>query len=253
MSRSNNTEITSPVKRYYEWVGSKGCLKYFDKTKGEKGENVEVALPFTFLVLDQLNTIKGFSDKDQSGFWANEVRDITREKLTVRNKKGVVATGLYKEMAAVLNMGAEYCKSVYIACKGADGKLEICNISMKGSSIGPWIDLCKGRDIYKSAITISGATAAKKGKTDYFIPQFTLKTVTPESDAAAIELDKELQEYLKAYFQRSNTQQVEEVSNQAATQSRSNDFSELNTELAGDADRSGPSGDINTPVDDLPF
>lgn len=248
MSRSNNTELLNPSRRFYEWVGSKGCLKFFDKTKGEKGENVEVALPFTFLVLDRLSTIKGFSDKDQSGFWSNEIRDVTKDKLTVRTKKGIVASGLYKEMAPVLNMGAQYCQSVYIAAKGADGKLEIANISMQGSAIGPWIDLCKGKDIYKSAITIVGSTPAQKGTTKYFVPQFGLKPVAEETDRQAIELDKELQEYLNAYFKRNSAMQVDETVNQVASRSNQDeDFAAINSELSQQVNA------ITEPIDDLPF
>jgi hypothetical protein len=254
MSRSNNTEIVNPAKRYYQWVGSKGCLRYFDKTKGEKGEDVFVKLPFTFLVLDRLHTIRGFSDADQSGYWSNEVRDLKLHTLTVRNKKGIAATGLYASLAPVLNKGANYCQSVYIAIKGADGKLEICNVQLEGSSIGPWIELCKGKDIYKYAVSIASATPMKKGTTNYFAPVFSLSAnITPETENAAQELDKELQEYLKSYFLRNNTQQRENVKETEvviADNSNGNggiDIDEVNTALHQDAST------MTVPLDDLPF
>lgn len=236
MSRSNNTEIINPAKRFYEWVGSKGCLKYFDKSKGEKGENVFVDLPFTFLVLDRLSTIKGFSDADQSGFWSNEVRDLRKEPFTVRTKKGIVATGLYSTLAPVLNQGAAYCQSVYVAAK-IDGELQICCFQIHGSAIGEWINLCKGKDIYKYAITISGSSPMKKGATNYFIPVFKLNPqIAPETEQKAIELDKELQDYLSAYFKRTGAEQKENVGAADIVSPGQNDIDLLNTELSNNVE-----------------
>lgn len=256
MSRSNNTDIVNPAKFFYEWVGSKGCLKYFDKSIGEKGEQVLVQLPFTFLVLDRLSTIKGFSDADQSGFWSNEIRDIKKEPFTVRTKKGVVATGLYANLAPVLNQGACYSQSVYIAVKDEKGQFSICNFSIHGSAIGEWINLCKGKDIYKYAITIASATPAKKGATNYFTPAFKLNPViSPDTEQKAIELDKTLQEYLTAYFNRNKAEQQETMSvAEVVTDRQKNeinnfrdDFEEVNNQVYQDA------SEVTEPIDDLPF
>lgn len=255
MSRSNNTEIINPAKRYYEWVGSKGCLKYFDKERGEKGEIVEVPLPFSFLVLDKLSTIKGYSDADQSGFWSNEIRDIKKEPFTVRTKKGIVSTSLYEHLAPVLNQGACYCQSVYIAVKGDQG-LEICNFQIHGSAIGEWINLCKGKDIYKYAVSIVGATPAKKGATSYFIPQFKLSSnITPETEAEAVDLDRELQEYLASYFKRSSQQQKEQAIE--VIEAGYEDYTDINTQLSTDASKARQAAQANhveeVEVSDLPF
>lgn len=255
MSRSNNTEIINPAKFFYEWVGSKGCLKYFDKSKGEKGEQVLVQLPFTFLVLDRLSTIKGFSDDDQSGFWSNEIRDIKSEKLTVRTKKGIVGTDYYRNLAPILNLGACYSQSVYIAVKDEKGNFTICNFSIHGSAIGEWINLCKGKDIYKYAVTIASANPAKKGATSYFTPVFKLNpTISPETEAKAVELDKELQEYLTAYFNRNKSEQQETISvAEVVTDRQRNDIASMseidhvNGLLAEDAKS------FIEQTDDLPF
>lgn len=226
MSRSNNTEIINPSKRFFEWVGSKGCLKYFDKSRGEKGENVFLDLPFTFLVLDRLATIKGFSDNDQSGFWSNEVRNIKTEPFIVKTKKGEVANGLYSTLANVLNQGACYCQSVYIAFFDENKVLQIGNFQIHGSAIGAWIEFSKKKNIFKSAISITGASKAKKGITEYYIPVYELKDVSESTEAEAIQLDKELQEYLKTYFNRSSP--APEISQeQTVTAQQKNDIEEL--------------------------
>lgn len=208
MSRSNNTEISNPANIFVEWSGSKACLKYFDKTKGTKGEDVFIMLPFRFLVLDKLSTVKGFSDDDQSGYWSNEVRNVTTDGLTVRTKKGIVFSGLYKNMK--LN-GASYSQSVYIAYMNEKGELTIGNFQIYGAAIGAWIDFCKGKDIYKYAVTITGSVEAKKGTNVYYVPVFSGTTdIKPETEAKAIELDKQLQEYLDAYFKRNGAEKHEE-------------------------------------------
>jgi len=198
MSRSMNTDLVPIAKQTYDWQGSTGKIKYYDRATKE---NKFLDLPFTFIVLDKLATIVGFSDADQSGFWSNDIRDITKDRLHIRTKKGLEDEGLYKELAHVLNKGAKYAQVLYIGYK-EEKELIIAKLLIHGAAIGAWIDFCKGKDIYKNAVTIVGATAAKKGATNYFIPEFKVKEITEETDKKAMLLDAELQDYLKLYFVR---------------------------------------------------
>lgn len=201
MSRSNpNLENNNPATRFFEWSGSEGKIKYYDKVNKE---NVFVGLPFTFLVLDQLNTITGYSDTDQSGFWSNEVRDLNVAPLTVKTKAGIKKVALYADLADILNQGAKYAKSIYIAFHDQDGHLEIGNFKASGSSIGAWIDYCKEHDPYDGAITIKSAAEATKGANTYFIPHIVHHNgLTKETENKAMELDIHLQKYLKNYLQK---------------------------------------------------
>lgn len=210
MSRSRNTELTNPALKFYGWSGSKGKLKSFDKSLGEKGEQVFTELPFTFLVLDKLTTITGFSDADASGFWSNEVRNIKTEKLCVKTSKGEYMNDIYANLAPVLNKGAAYCQSLYIAYK-EDGKLVIGNLKLSGSAIGSWIEFCKGKKLYEIAVTITEAVKAKKGATEYFVPTYVASAVSEGTQQEAVELDKCLQEYLTAYFKRAGVEGEEVV------------------------------------------
>lgn len=263
MSRSNIEEqIKNPATVFMEWSGSKGCLKYWDKEAGEKGEEIMVKLPFSFIVLDKLSTISGFSDADKSGYWSNEVRDTRTDILTVRTKKGVVAEGLYSTFAPIKAAGACYAQSLYIAYYNKDKELIIGNLKLSGSAIGPWIDFTDNNDIYKIAVTISGAEPKKKGNTNYFEPVFTPKEITPETNEKAIELDKILQEYLTAYFKRGKAQppadvvtekQKEDIGNMQPEHGRSNhvdDISDKGESVDIHTDNDFPGGD---PADDLPF
>ena len=82
MSRSNpSVNAPNPAARWYEWNGETGTVRYYDK---EAKKNIDVPLPFTFLLLDELACVKGWHDPSQSGIYSNEVRDTTKDKLLVK-------------------------------------------------------------------------------------------------------------------------------------------------------------------------
>lgn len=198
MSRSNApAPAVNPATRFFEWSGSAGKLRYYDK---DAKKQMFVDLPFTFLVLDRLHTTTGFDDKSGSGFWSNEVRDISRETLIVRNKGGVVATGVWKQLPALT--GLKYAQSVYVAFKDENGTLVLGNLKASGCFVSAWIEFTKKRNLYEGAITVTGATEERKGATQYYAPTFAPRAIAPETDAQAKALDITLQEYLTAYFQR---------------------------------------------------
>lgn len=208
MSRSNpNEEIKSPCTRFYEWSGSLGNFKFYDK---ELKQNVDVPLPFTFLVLDTCATVKGFNDATQSGYWSNEVKDIRKDLITVRSKKGTEMSGTWEQIKAKMaSEGVEYVQSVYIAIKMNGKDLALANIQMKGSALSSWIEFVKANKIMECAVTVKSATPAKKGATKYFEPKFEAIKIKEETNLEAVKLDEVLQEYLKAYFARNTTAQSE--------------------------------------------
>jgi|ERR1051326_1814205 hypothetical protein len=201
MSRSMNTENPNPAARFIQWDGERGGFRYYDK---QQEERVPIGLPFGFLVLDTLSTIKGWNEVEKSNYWSNEVRDIKKDVLNVRSKGGLVATGFYDDVIANRNCrGAKYCQSVYIGAK-VNGKLAIWNIQMVGACLGAWIDFRKKNKIYDGAIQVNSFVEGTKGRTTYQIPVFEKIEVSDETDAEAKLLDKQLQEYLKLYFQRTS-------------------------------------------------
>lgn len=195
MSRSNPIP-TNPAKRFFKWSGSKGKLVWYDK---EQQSEVEVTLPFTFLVLDQLATITGYCEQDGSGYWSNEVRSVAKEEFTVRTSKGTKQAGLYKDLADVRSKGAKYAKSIYIAYKESD-EYVIGNIKASGAALTAWIELSDRYVVLNGKVSLTGATQAKKGATDYFIPTFEWSNSDSDEDEIAKSLDKELQIYLSQYL-----------------------------------------------------
>ena len=195
MSRSNPTP-TNPAKKFFKWSGSKGQLVYYDK---EKQLEVEVKLPFSFLVLDQLATITGFCEQDASSYWSNEVRSIKKDELTVRTSKGTKQIGLYDDLADVRSKGAKYAKSVYIAYEEGD-ELVIGNIKASGAALTAWIELSNKHVVTNGKVVLKGSEEAKKGTTVYYTPVFEWTHSDTTEDEVAVALDRELQVYLSQYL-----------------------------------------------------
>lgn len=247
MSRSAQNDTTvNPAKRFFEWSGSEGKLTYFDKNVGEKGEKVDVPMPFTFLLLDNLLTIKGFDQNSGSGIWSNEIsqKDAKVSVLTVKNKHGEIAKGTYENIKEkVKGLGGKYAQSCYIAY--FEGKeLVIGNITFSGSSfsggkhkdaskkeveVNAWLGFSKesGRAIFEKAITmVKDERMCTNGATKFYCPSFSLRETSPETDENAKELDKQLQEYLKEYFIKQNTPETNKVDNSFDQSPKQEDFNQ---------------------------
>ena len=174
------------------------------------------ALPisdFSFLLLDQLGTIKGWHEPSSSGIYANEVRDTRKDLLTVKAfKGGVLAEGLYKAIKdRVHTVGGQFVANCYIAFKDGGG-LTIGAIGFKGAALRTWMEFTKVHrtDLYSTAIVIRGFTEGKKGRITYRMPQLDVKDISEPSNIAAMKLDERLQEYLTGYFARTQRDQVED-------------------------------------------
>lgn len=203
MSRSNPT-AKNPAVRFMSWRGGEeggGRLTWYDK---EAEEEQEVKLPFSFMVLDELNTITGFSEKDHSGFWSNEVKNLQNDELIVRTSAGIVARGVYGKISdEIKSKGAKYAKSVYVAFKDDDGEMAIGNIKISGAALTAWIEFQKKYDVMQCAVFITDKPKkAKKGSNTYFVPVFEGQNVSEESEKVAQKLDNELQNYLSTYLSR---------------------------------------------------
>lgn len=211
MSRSNpNEHAPNPASRYYEWSGAKGHIRYYDTTAKQ---NIDVPLPFTFLLLDELATVAGWDNSTDSGIFANMVRDTRVEPLTVKSKKGgIIASGVYKTIKGdVVSAGGHFVGALYVATKEPDGSMSIGLLRLKGAALMAWSNWRRDHrsKLYTDAITITGYTEGKKGSVTYRIPTFETRPVSPETQQRATALDQELQPWLAAYFARKTVDRVE--------------------------------------------
>ena len=195
-----------------------GAVSYWDSSAQE---NVTVPTPLEFIVLDQLATIKGWSDQDESGYWSNEVRSVGKDVLSVRTKKGLKEQGVWKDIKGSVGIaGSKYHSSIYIAAKGRDG-LEIQNLSLTGAALNAWIEFTQKNKVNRVKVILSGWSDAKKGSVSYKVPVFEAVPMEDGERDEAIELDKQLQSYLNEYFnytpEEEHTETVAKVVNEDDT------------------------------------
>jgi hypothetical protein len=253
MSRSNPHEhgAPNPATRYYEWHGAQGCLRYYDK---DAKKNIDVPLTFRFMLLDQLGSVRGFHEATKSGIYSNEIRDTRQDVLVVKASKGSVtlAEGVYKDIKDRVTskaVGGQFVANCYIAVKtNGTGELKIASLRLKGAALGAWMEFCKANRaaLFKKAIAITGSADGQKGSVRFKTPLFKTVEISSDSDAKALELDKELQDYLTGYLKRTKRDQAEAAAAGGPQDEPGYDAS--NGQITGDA------GAFDGPVDDdIPF
>lgn len=213
MSRSNKSNNSSgssnPCKIFIEWKN--GEFTYYDR---DKESNVSLGHKITFLVLDNLSTIKGWDEKSSSSIYSNEVRDTREDILKVRSfKGGDMVSGLYSDIKdKVSSLGGNYYGSTYVAMK-IDGHLTLCNIQLKGATLWEWSEFKSSNsvELYTKAVVVTGFEDRKKGAIKYKVPVFSLGDVSEKTDKEATKLDEVLQEYLEEYLGSSSTTSPKKV------------------------------------------
>jgi hypothetical protein len=205
----------NPATKFLQWKSSKKAWVYFDK---EAKEEVVVAFnKVPFIVLDQLNTVKGFDRKAKQGMWSNEVRNVTKEEFTVRWKAGVVVEGLWNDIKGKESR-IKFAKSIYVMAKiGAE--YELANLQLTGGAMGAWFDFTKENDVNGDIVVGVESLAEDELNGDpIFAPKFSV-IARELSDAASAEadlMDTMLQEYLTLYLGQAK-EETEEVAPAAAT------------------------------------
>lgn len=215
MSRSNPTDgARNPSTRWFEWAGGSdgGFVRWYDK---DAKQSVKVDGTFTFLLLDELSTVKGWHEPSESSIYANEVRDTRQDALVVRAfKGGELASGVYTTIRdRIVALGGHYVASIYIGYKDGD-ELRIGNLALKGAAAGAWMDFKRNAPSKKSAtgksvraylvdaVKITGYDQQKKGGTIYRVPQFALVETSEATNQQAVDLDSQLQMFLVDYLKQ---------------------------------------------------
>jgi hypothetical protein len=192
---------SNPATKFIEWKSNEKSFEYYDK---EAQKKVEIPLPFKFLVLDELHTVKGWNDATSSSIYSNEVKFISKEIMTVKPFKGnEIAKGLYKDIKEkIVAAGGHYTKSIYIMLE--DGSL--ANLQLKGSSTQAWGDFTqKTRSrLPEEWVIVKTAKDGKKGAVKFSMPDFTFeRTLSDAENEQADGCFDILEAYLKAYLVKS--------------------------------------------------
>jgi hypothetical protein len=198
-TRSNSQGSSNPATKYLGWDTQASAWEFYDK---ENKKSCTLPSSTAFIVLDQLNTAKGWDDR-KGGLWSNEVRSVA-DQLTIRSKDGVVATGTWSEVKAT--NGIKFTKSVYAMAKVGEG-YELVNFQLKGCALTAWIefqDSIGGQSKLEGdvVVAIKDVVSDKKGAVSFNKPVFGIvsETLSSEASIEADWTDAMLQEYLDSYF-----------------------------------------------------
>lgn len=194
------TAQSNPATKFIDWKSNDKGFEYYNK---EAKEKVKIALPFKFLFLDEMHTVKGWSDSCQSAIYSNEVKFISQEPLTVKPFKGnEIAKGLYKDIKEkVKAAGAHYVKSIYIMLE--DGS--IANLQLKGAACQAWGDFTnktKSR-LPDEWVEVAKSLEGKKGAVKYYTPVFAFNISITDAEAKMADTAFNiLESYFKTYLSK---------------------------------------------------
>jgi len=197
---------SNPATKFIEWKSNDKCFNYYDK---DAQKNVEIPLPFKFLVLDELHTIKGWNDASGSNIFSNEVKYISKDIMTVKPFKGnEIAKGIYKDIKdKIVAAGGHYTKSIYIMLE--DGTM--ANLQLKGSAVQAWGEFTqKTRSrLADEWVSVKTTKDGKKGAVKFSVPEFTFDgSLTDEQNNQADEVFNVLESYLKTYLVKADIEVV---------------------------------------------
>jgi len=198
----SETRTPNPAKFFASWDSTKKQWSFYDKVNKV---DVPLPLPFAFIPLFQMTTLKGYNHKENKSYWSNEVKDITTEKFTVMSKNNITKevktefVGLYSELKPLIDGRANYTQSLYVGVKDNQGVLQLANIQINTSSLKSWINFVKTNDISKVAVQVASFTNEVNGAVHFTSPVYTPLPVTPQVDAAAGVLQKQIKEYIAIY------------------------------------------------------
>lgn len=212
MSLLDDDRPQNPAQHFIN--AKNGALSYYDK---ESQENVEVPTPFEFVVLDQLATVKGWSNEHDTGVWSNEVKRVGEQPFNVRTKNGLVASGLWKDIKDEVKAdGANFHAVIYLAAKGREG-LETQALLLKGAALNAWVEFTKKNNLKTNKVVLSDWSDAKKGSVNYKVPVFSAVPLEDGELEEAKERAKELKAYHEQYFSYNPDKHNEEQASQKDT------------------------------------
>lgn len=193
---------TNPATKFLKWNSNDKCFSFYNK---ETKENELISLPFRFIVLDQLSTVKGWNDRLSGGIISNEVRFLGKEVLTVfcyhGEQKTKIAEGLYSEIKEkVVAEGGRYHNSVYVMLE--DGS--IANLQFKGAGAGEWQTFARQKNrLIDEWVIVKSSKDGKKGAVKFTTPNFEFDRSISDSENEQAEAAYEtIKGYLDQYFMK---------------------------------------------------
>ena len=231
MGRSTKL-ISNPAQRTYKWKNEKFDRKtktvtreagwyYWDKSVGEEGEEVKLESPIRFIWLETMQSVSGYSKKEESGIYSNEVpgtpdavKEYGKQELFVKIGTEVIASGSWKEISEeVKGNGGKYTLAVYGIMMGENEQFEIVRFLFAGSSRDPWMKVGDRQKLLTNAIIITNEykeVEMETGET-YQSPTLRLEKLTELEKTTADELYPMVREFFKFQFDEESDNKKEIV------------------------------------------
>lgn len=202
MSKSNPIiGSANPASKFLTWKSKSQSFTYWDNNLKE-----EIGLDhsnMTFVVLDQLNTVTGVTQKngEHVTLYSNEVRSLKKNPLHVKCGKEEYCSGYWEEIRD--RKGIKFCKSIY-AMAITGGNRELVCFKLSGAGLGNWFEVSQIKNIHNCLFAVTGVEKGKKGSVEFTSPIFEVidNELNLEDDSASMEMDRELQAYLKVKLQK---------------------------------------------------
>lgn len=203
----------NPAKIFIQWKSKDEKFSYWNK---QKEENTMLPMPFTFIPLYRCVTVKGYNHKKKKTYIANEVENINDDAFVVKShntttkEKKVEHSGMYADIKEDFDQNIKYTESIYAAIKNKKGELSLVNLQLNGAGLHHWFEFYK-TGIWGKSVTVKKFTEEVNGDVEYKAPVYEIGSISKEDNIACGKLQKEIKDYLKAYFEK-NRANVQEVS-----------------------------------------
>jgi hypothetical protein len=210
--RLGANRVTNPTSYFLEWKSKEKEFEYYDRVEKEKKR---IAIPFSFVYLDERHAVSGYSDRYKTGIYSNEVDKycLGKQPLTVKAGKDLLCIGIYKDIKAdVDSHGGHYVRSIYGVAL-INGEPSLVNIKLKGAATQAWGDFggASFKKFVSNEIVIATATDEKKGSVKFSRPVFTIGEEI-NNEEVIDKFDDILQTYFKGSGGVSNNDHAEEAS-----------------------------------------
>lgn len=197
--------LVNPAKYFIKWGGKTGVFSYYDKATQS---DIELPMPLTFIPVYKCATVKGYHQKKKTSYWANEVKDVSKEQFVIKSKatgpNAKIETelvGFHKDIKEHYEArNIKWVESLYVGIKNDKGVLELANIQITKASLGSWLEFVKKNDPFKCAVKVTGFKEEEEGAVEYKSPVYTAIKISEKTDAEAAVLQKQIMDYLKVYF-----------------------------------------------------
>ncbi len=200
--KPDNQALTNPAKFFIQWKSKEESFIYYNK---DKKVDVKMPKPFQFIPLSMAYTLKGYNQKKQKSYIANEIENIETDVFSVKSydvtKKATTEwTGTFKDIKDIMDDNIKFTISLYAAIKSKKGEMTLVNLQLNGAALFHWFNFAKTNDIWSNAIKVEKETDEKNGAVNYKAPVYEIASLSKADDIEAGKLQTEIENYLKEYY-----------------------------------------------------